>query len=58
MAPELFTVDQLARTLHIGKNYAYTLIQTGQIPAKKLGRKYYIRLEDIEKFLEKYFATP
>lgn len=58
MATRLFTVEQLAKALNIGKNSAYTLVQTGKIPAKKLGRRYYIKEENIERFLEEYFSTP
>ena len=56
MEAKLFTVEQLATTLSIGKNSAYSLIRSGKIPAKKLGRKYYVKKENIDKFLAEYFA--
>ncbi len=56
MEAKLFTVEQLAAALSIGKNSAYSLIRSGKIPAKKLGRKYYVKKENIDKFLAEYFA--
>ncbi|WP_081664817.1 helix-turn-helix domain-containing protein [Butyrivibrio sp. FCS006] len=56
MEAKLFTVEQLATALSIGKNSAYSLIRSGKIPAKKLGRKYYVKKENIDKFLAEYFA--
>lgn len=32
------TVAQVAAALHIGKNTAYDLIRTGQIPSLRIGR--------------------
>ena len=56
MEVNLFTVEQLATALSIGKNSAYALIRSGKIPAKKLGRKYFIKKENIDKFLAEYFT--
>lgn len=40
--PDCVTVPQLQTMLHIGKNTAYKLLETGEINHRRLGRKYLI----------------
>ncbi len=37
--PDVMNVDQLAEDLHIGRNSAYTLINSCEIGSKRIGRK-------------------
>jgi len=37
--PEIMTVKHLAKALGIGKNTAYTLVHSGVIGSKRIGRK-------------------
>jgi excisionase family DNA binding protein len=37
--------------LHIGRDTVYKAIRTGQLPAKKLGKRTLIVASDLEKFL-------
>jgi excisionase family DNA binding protein len=38
-APDLLTVDEVATLLRIGRNHAYELCRTGDLPSVKLGRR-------------------
>lgn len=49
----LYTVPQVAKILKINANHAYTLINTGKLPALKLG-SLKVRKKSLELFLEKY----
>ena len=48
--PDVVTVRELCAMLHIGKNTAYTLVQSGLIPAVLVGRQYRIRKIDIAAY--------
>jgi excisionase family DNA binding protein len=47
-----FTVAQVMERLHIGRDTVYKAIRTGQLPAKKLGKRTLIVASDLEKFLK------
>ena len=40
--PDVMSVMQVAEALHIGRNSAYALMQSGEIAYRKIGRKYLI----------------
>ncbi len=46
----LYTVQEAAKILHVGKNSVYELIRAGQLPAIKLGALK-IRGDDLHKFI-------
>jgi excisionase family DNA binding protein len=46
----LYTVDEAAAILRIHYNTVYGAIHAGLIPARRKGRRYLIRHEDIERF--------
>lgn len=48
---ELLSVDCIMEILGIGRNTALKLLQSGEIPAKKVGRKWRILKSDLEVYL-------
>jgi len=48
---EILTIEDLCLTLNIGKNTAYTLLQTQQIQAFKIGRTWKIPRRSLEKYI-------
>lgn len=49
--PDVVSIDQVCEMLHLSKRTVYSLIQTGQLPAKKIGRIYRIRKTDVSHFM-------
>lgn len=49
----LYTVKEVAQILHTNPTYVYKLINTGLLPALKLG-SYKVRHETLNKFLANY----
>ena len=49
----IYTVKEVAEIIHTNPTYVYSLINTGLLPALKLG-SYKIRHEALIEFLEKY----
>ena len=50
MTQELLLLDDICPILHIGKSTAYKLIQSGELPAKKIGGKWLIPA-DLEQYI-------
>jgi len=48
--PDVVTVRELCEMLHIGRNTAYSLVQSGAVPAVLVGRQYRIRKADIADY--------
>lgn len=44
---EIFTVDEMAEFLHIGRTSAYKLVSAGQIPSFRIGRAIRIKKCDV-----------
>lgn len=55
--PLVLNVEDIADTLAIGRNKAYSLINSGQLPALKLGNHYRIPRESFIAFLTEGFKT-
>ncbi len=49
----VYTVKEVSQIIHTNQSYVYTLINTGLLPALKLG-SYKIRRESLVKFLTEY----
>lgn len=49
----VYTVSQVAKKLHVNKNYVYNLINEGILPVLKF-KSYRIRKETLENFLKEY----
>lgn len=48
----LMTVPEAAKLLRIGRNHAYELVATGEIPAIRLGRTIRVPRHALEQWLE------
>lgn len=48
---DVVNISDVCKMLHISKRTAYALIQTGQLPAKRIGRIYRIRKSDVSQFM-------
>lgn len=52
------TVAEVARTLRVSNMTVYRLVNSGQLPAVRVGRGYRIREDDVLKYLqERYMDT-
>lgn len=50
--PDIVSPEQLQEILQIGRSKAYSLLKTGEIKSRKVGRNYKIPKVNIIKFLE------
>jgi excisionase family DNA binding protein len=50
--PRLLTAQEVANILNISRSFAYTLLQTGQIPSIRLGRSVRVRPQDLEEYID------
>jgi excisionase family DNA binding protein len=48
---DVLNVDQVADLIHMHRETVYTLIERGEIPAVKVGRRWRIRRQDVEALL-------
>ncbi len=51
MEKEIYTVSELVEKLGIGFNKAYELVNTGNIPSIKVGKRYLIPKKALEEWL-------
>ena len=49
----LFTVKEAAKELLVSKSYLYKLVEKRQITHKKIGRRVFFCLSDLNDFLQK-----
>ena len=49
--PDVISINDVCQMLHLSKRTVYSLIHTGQLPAKKIGRIYRIRKADVTHFM-------
>ncbi len=52
-----FTISELASAWRVSVPHVHNLIQRGEIRAFRVGRRYIIRQEDAQKFLERGATT-
>ena len=52
--PLVISIDQLCHMLQIGKNIAYKLLASGDIPAFKIGRIWKIPHDSISQYISNY----
>lgn len=55
---EYLTVDEIAKSLRLSKMTAYRLINTGVIPAIRVGRSFRIRRADFIAYLRNAAVPP
>ncbi len=51
--PDILSVKQLCEILDIGKNTAYSLLQSGEIKSIKIGKVYKIPKKEIRKYINR-----
>ncbi len=49
--PDIVSVEQLCKMLHIGKNTAYNLLKNGMINTVRVGRQYRIPKKEVIKYI-------
>lgn len=50
--PVVMSVEQLAETLQVGRNTAYSLVRSGRIKSVRVGRQIRVPRGALEAFLE------
>lgn len=55
--PEMITVSDIKKHLHIGHDRAYQLISLKGFPAMKLGKRYIIQKDKYLKWLEENYKN-
>lgn len=51
---KLLTVKDLQEILHIGRDKAYALMHSKAFPATKIGGRYFVAQEQLQKWIERY----
>ncbi|MDQ2725669.1 MAG: helix-turn-helix domain-containing protein [Actinomycetota bacterium] len=49
------TVSEVADQLRVSNMTVYRLVQSGQLPAVRVGRSYRIRAEDVDRYLAEQY---
>jgi len=57
LEPRLYSVDDVARRLGIGRTLAFSLIQHGQLDSVKIGRRRLVPHDDLVAYIEKMRAN-
>ncbi len=55
---ELLTIDELCEVLQIGRNTAYQLLNSGFVPAFRIGRRWKIPKNSVQEVLQTKRAFP
>jgi excisionase family DNA binding protein len=50
------TVAELAEQLRVSNMTVYRLVQSGRLPATRVGRSYRIREEDVDRYLAQHYT--
>ena len=51
---QVLGVKELQGVLHISKDRAYALMRSKDFPSMRIGKKYYVTMENLEKWLQDY----
>ena len=54
---DLLGINDITKLLGIGRNTAYKLINSGELPSIRLGRKRRVRLSDINEYINDKFDS-
>ena len=54
---DLLGINDITKLLGIGRNSAYKLINSGELPSIRLGRKRRVRLSDINEYINDKFES-
>lgn len=50
------TVSEVASQLRVSNMTVYRLVQSGQLPAVRVGRSYRIRADDVDRYLGEQYT--
>lgn len=50
----LFTIEQVASFINLGKSFVTRLVSSGAIPSVKIGRARRVRLSELRSFVERH----
>jgi excisionase family DNA binding protein len=53
---QFLTVSEVARQLRVSNMTVYRLINSGQLPAVRIGKSFRLREEDIDRYLAERFT--
>lgn len=53
---QFLTVGEVARVLRVSNMTVYRLINSGQLPAVRVGKSYRLREEDVDRYLADRFT--
>jgi excisionase family DNA binding protein len=53
---QFMTVGEVARVLRVSNMTVYRLINSGQLPAVRVGKSYRLREEDVDRYLAARFT--
>ena len=53
MSTQLFSINDIQEALGIGRNKVYSLLQSGEIAAFKIGREWKVTDEAVEAYISK-----
>lgn len=53
MSTQLFSINDIQEALGIGRNKVYSLLQSGEISAFKIGREWRVTQEAVEAYIQK-----
>ena len=56
MSTQLFSINDIQEALGIGRNKVYSLLQSGEISAFKIGREWKVTEEAVEAYIAKHNA--
>lgn len=51
---DILTLKELQELLHIGKNTALKLVQSGEIEAFRVGKQWRVLRESVTKYIKRY----
>ena len=51
---DILTLKELQKLLHIGKNTALKLVQSGEIEAFRVGKQWRVMKESVAKYIRKF----
>ena len=55
--PQLYSVEEVARRLGIGRTLAFALIQHGHLDSVKIGRRRLVRHDDLVAYIDNIWAN-
>ena len=55
--PRLYTIDEAAEQLRISRAQVYRLIRSTDLPSLHIGKRHFVRSQDIDSFIEGLSAS-